>query len=364
VTQLKEENRRELRALPPRRRSPLKVLAWTGGAALLAAAVAAAAVGFGGTGTGTATTSRTPPATAKVTRTTLTQTKTVDGTLGYGDPLTITSKSQGTITWLPSEGATVTRGHAVYSVDADRRPLLYGTMPLYRTLQDGVEGKDVELLERNLAKLGYTGFDVDDEFTWATREAVEDWQEDLGLDVTGSVQPGDVVVAGGRIRVADLKKTLGDAASGPVLTATGTARQVLVNLDVADEHLVKKGMKATVELPDGSTVNGRIATVGKVATEAGSGSDATTTVEVTVTMTGLKKSFDAAPVDVTIVSEQREDVLAVPVGALLALAEGGYGVQVVDGGTSRYAAVETGMFADGKVEVTGIDEGTTVAVPK
>ncbi|MEV0378800.1 peptidoglycan-binding domain-containing protein [Nonomuraea sp. NPDC050643] len=364
MTQVVKETGRAARVLPPRGRRPLRILAWTGGAALLAAAVAAAAIGFGGTGTGTAVAGRTPPATAKVTRTTLTETRTVDGTLGYGRTLTVTGKTQGTITWLPGEGTTITRGHGVYSVDADRRPLLYGTMPLYRTLEDGVEGKDVELLERNLDRLGYTGFDVDDTFTWATREAVEDWQEDLGLDVTGRVQPGDVVVADGRIRVADLKKTLGDSASGPVLTATGTTREVLVNLDVADEHLVRKGMKATVELPDGGTVNGKVTGVGKVATETTTGNDSTTTVEVTVSVSGLKKSFDAAPVDVTIVSDQREDVLAVPVGALVALAEGGYGVQVVEGSSTRYAAVGTGMFADGKVEVTGLAEGMTVAVPK
>ncbi|WP_211369932.1 peptidoglycan-binding domain-containing protein [Nonomuraea turkmeniaca] len=364
MTQTEQKSERAVRALPPVRRSPVRVLAWTGGAALLAAAVAAAAVGFGGNGTGTAAAGRTPPATAKVTRTTLTETKTVDGSLGYGDTVTVAAQSQGTITWLPGEGSTVTRGRGVYSVDADRRPLLYGAMPLYRTLEDGVSGRDVELLERNLDKLGYEGFDVDDEFTWATREAVEDWQEDLGHDVTGKVQPGDVVVADGPLRVAELKKALGGAASGPVLTATGTTREVLVNLDVADEHLVKKGMKATVELPDGSTVNGKVASVGKVATETGTGTDTSTTVEVTVSVSGLKKSFDAAPVDVTIVSGQRESVLAVPVGALVALAEGGYGVQVVEGSTTRYVPVETGMFADSKVEVTGVDEGMTVAVPR
>ncbi|NJP95771.1 efflux RND transporter periplasmic adaptor subunit [Nonomuraea sp. FMUSA5-5] len=347
----------------PRRR-PLRALAWTAGTALLAAAVAAAATGFGGAGTGPAATGRTPPATAQVTRTTLTATKTVDGTLGYGDTFTVTAKSQGTITWLPAEGSTITRGHAVYSVDADRRPLLYGTMPLYRELRDGVEGKDVELLERNLDKLGYDGFDVDGTFTWATREAVEDWQEDLGLDVTGTVQPGDVVVADGRIRVAELRKPLGDTASGPVLDATGTTREVTVALDVADEHLVRKGMKATVELPDGATVNGKVKSVGKVATETTSGNDTATTIEVKVSVGGLKQPYDAAPVDVTIVSERRENVLAVPVGALLALAEGGYGVQVVEGAATRYAAVEVGMFADGKVEIEGVPEGATVAVPK
>ena len=351
-------------AVLPRRRGGLRVAAWAGGAALLAAAVAAAAVGFGGGDTGTAAAARTPPATAKVTRTTLTETKTVDGTLGYGDALTISGKAAGTITWLPAEGTTIDRGKPVYSVDADRRPLLYGDMPLYRTLRDGVEGKDVELLERNLAKLGYTGFDVDGTFTWTTRQAVEDWQDDLGHAVTGQVEPGDVVVAPGPLRVADLKSPLGGSGTGPILTATGTTRQVRVALDVADEHLVRKGMKATVKLPDESIVKGKVTSIGKVATQTGSGADAITTVQVEVSIPDVKKAFDSAPVDVTIVADQRKNVLAVPVGALLALSEGGYGVQVVDGASTRYAAVETGMFADGKVQVTGVAEGTTVAVPK
>ncbi|NUR90324.1 MAG: peptidoglycan-binding protein, partial [Nonomuraea sp.] len=326
--------------------------------------VAAAAVGFGGGGDGTAVAARTPPATAKVERSTLTETKTVDGTLGYGDTVTVTAKAQGVITWLPAEGAVITRGHAVYSLDADRRPLLYGTMPLYRTLQDGVEGKDVEQLERNLAKLGYTGFTVDDTYSSATAQAVEDWQQDLGVPETGRVEPGDVVVADGPLRVASLKVAKGATATGPVLTATGTTRQVVVALDVADEHLVKRGTRATVELPDGSTVKGKVTSVGKTATQSGTGDDATTTVEVKIAVSRLKAGFDSAPVDVTLVSEQRENVLSVPVGALLALSEGGYGVQLVDGATTRYAAVETGMFADGRVEVTGVPEGATVAVPK
>jgi peptidoglycan hydrolase-like protein with peptidoglycan-binding domain len=363
VTQIKDTPT-PLRALPPRRRGPLRAAAWTGGAALLAAAVAAAAVGFGGRGTDEASPVRTPPATAEVTRTTLTETMTVDGTLSHGEPTTITAKARGTITWLPREGAVITRGKAVYSVDADRRVLLYGTTPLYRTLQQGVEGKDVAMLERNLAKLGYDGFDVDDTYTWATREAVERWQDDLGLPVTGKVEPGDVVIAPGRVRVAELKKTPGADAPGPVLTVTGTTRRVLIDLDASDAHLVRKGLKATVELPDGNSAEGKVTRVGRVA-EQKTGEDGTTaTIEVEVSVPGLKKTFDEAPVQVTFVSARRENVLAVPVGALVALAEGGHGVQVVENGATRYAAVDTGMFADGKVEIGGLPEGTTVVVPK
>jgi len=58
-------------------------------------------------------------------------------------------------------------------------------------------------------------------------------------------------------------------------------------------------------------------------------------------------------------------VLTVPVAALLALSEGGYGVQVVSGGTSHIVAVQVGMFAGGRVEISGagIDVGTLVGVP-
>jgi hypothetical protein len=73
-------------------------------------------------------------------------------------------------------------------------------------------------------------------------------------------------------------------------------------------------------------------------------------------------SLDQAPVTVRLVSEQRKGVLTVPVSALLALKEGGYGVQV---GT-RIVPVKLGMFADGRVEITGsgITAGTKVGVPQ
>jgi hypothetical protein len=52
----------------------------------------------------------------------------------------------------------------------DNKPimLLYGNVPAYRDLKIGVEGKDMENPERNLSKLGYDGFTVDEEFTYDT----------------------------------------------------------------------------------------------------------------------------------------------------------------------------------------------------
>jgi len=343
-----------------------------GGLVLVAAAAAAATVGFGGADASTSERSSLPPATATITRATLTQTETVDGTLGYGEATALKARGAGgTLTWLPAEGAVVSRGQPLYEVDGDPVALLYGGTPLYRTLSAGVEGPDVKLFEQNLSALGYDGFTVDSEYTSSTADAVERWQEDLGVDETGQVAVGQAVVAPDQLRVADLQLSTGDPANGPVFTYTGTTRIVSVDLEVDKQQLVKKGVAASVELPSGKRVQGKVSEVGTVAVKSSSGTSSgeeTTTVDVTVTVADQKAlgTLDEAPVDVTLQAEQRKDVLTVPLNALVALAEGGYGVQVVEGATTRYVAVDTGMFAGSKVEVSGdgLTEGMVVGVPK
>jgi peptidoglycan hydrolase-like protein with peptidoglycan-binding domain len=345
----------------------LRTTAVVGGLAVIGAAGAVAAAGFGGTGAKPAAATDAPPATTTVTRTTLTQTAQVNGTLGYGATATVNGRAHGTVTWLPGAGTTVQRGQPVYRADNLPVPLWYGTLPLYRTLRPGVtDGPDVKEVEQNLAALGYTGFTVDDKYTDATASAVKKWQHDLGLTQTGTVDPSAVVLTSGAIRVAALRAALGDQAGGPLLTYTDTKRVVTIALDVAKQSLVKDGLAATVTLPDGKTVAGTVAGVGSVATAGAQGGSATIDVTVQLADQSALGTLDQAPVDVSLVSAKAENVLTVPVAALVALAEGGYGVQVVTGSTTRYVAVQTGMFGNGRVEITGegISAGTVVGVPK
>jgi len=77
-------------------------------------------------------------------------------------------------------------------------------------------------------------------------------------------------------------------------------------------------------------------------------------------------SLEAASVDVEFVIGKRNDVLAVPITALVALADGGFGVELAEGKTSRVIPVSVGLFARGYVEVAGegVAEGVLVRVPK
>lgn len=307
-------------------------------------------------------------ATAAITRGDVVDTESVDGTLMYGDQRTIAASASGVVTWAPGEGATIARGHTLLRVDDRPVTLMYGSMPLYRALRDGVsDGRDVRQLETNLAALGYgSDLTVDDEFTAATAAAVKEWQDDRGLPETGGVDASQVVFASGAVRVTDVPAAKGDRvrAQSPALTVTATTQVVRVKLDADKQDLVKKGDKVSVELPDGHRVKGRISSVGKVATAGHGDEGATVNVDVRISGAGAGR-LDQAPVSVEATSDRAKDVLSVPVEALLALREGGYGVEVVSGKTHRIVAVRTGTYGGGRVEISGdgLRAGMRVEVP-
>ncbi|GAB3139706.1 peptidoglycan-binding protein [Micromonospora sonneratiae] len=342
-------------------------------AAAVAAIGAAVAVttGFGwpGSGDGDPARSSLPPATAQVTRQTLVETQTESGELGYGDTTKLYGRLPGTVTALPAVGATLSRGQVLYRVDDTPVVLLYGTMPAYRTLSTGAQGTDVKQFEKNLHALGYRGFTVDETYSASTASAVRKWQGDLGLPKTGTVEPGRISYATGAVRVDSLTAAVGDAGQPgtAVLAYTGTTQVVTVELEVSDQRLARKGAEVEVVLPDGRATSGKITRI-LTTIKPAEGQNATkTTLLVTVSVDDQQVLATLAQATVTVgfTAAQRENVLTVPVAALLALAEGGYGLQVVEESATRIVTVQTGLFAGGRVEVSGpgLTEGMTVGMP-
>jgi hypothetical protein len=317
----------------------------------------------------------TPVATATVERGTISATESWNGTLEYGAPFTVTSSVEGTITRLVDQGAIVKRGDELFRVNEQPVTLLYGAVPMYREIGPGDSGVDVRQLEKNLAALGYDGFTVDEEYTSSTAEAVSAWQKDIAAAQTGTVARGDLVFVPGGRQVDTLRVEIGDAAApgAPLLDVTGSDQVVSLDVDIDDRDMFDVDTKVTVVLPDGGKVRGTVATteVVDVASESGGGVEAGTAesesiarVEVTLDRQ-VSDDLVGASVDVIVAIDKRTDVLLVPVNALLALAEGGYGLEVVgNDGTTSIVAVDTGLFGGGKVQVEGdeISDGTVVGM--
>jgi len=298
----------------------------------------------------------------------------------------------GTFTWLPAAGQVIRQGQALYQVSGSPVVLLYGQVPAYRALSEGMAGADVSQLNADLVRLGYataaalgprSGWDY---YSGETAYAMELLQSKLGLTVTGTLPLGQAAFLPGPVLVTGLGT--GTALGGPaspgsvVLTATSTTPVVTIDLDPAQRSEVKTGDQVSVTLPDGSTTPGVISQVGRVASASspgssngsptgspgGSGGSAGATITVLVSLIHPKAAgtLNQAPVTVTITTGSVSNVLTVPVDALLAEPGGGYAVEVTGPGGHHPVRVTPGLFDDdaGLVQVTGnLTPGQHVVVP-
>ena len=279
--------------------------------------------------------------------------------------------SQGaTYTQLPRAGEDVSRGQTLYSAGDQPVVLLYGPVLASRAFVQGMSrGSDVAELNANLAALGYAPGLSGDAFTAGTAAGIRALQSARGLSATGELLLGSVVFRPGAVRVTSVMGTLGaSAVSGPVLSVSSTARQVVIALDAAQQGSVAVGDHVVITLPNNATTPGVVSFVGSVASTPQGGGSPTINVDITPTDPAATGSLVAAPVTVSITTASVKDVLVVPVNALLALAGGGYAIEVAGiGGTHHLVAVSLGLFDDaaGLVQVSGsgVTVGERVVVP-
>ena len=127
------------------------------------------------------------PATAAVTRQDLSAVTPVTATLGYAGSYPVTGRGGGTLTWLPSPGQVIKQGQALYRIDnGSPVVLLYGSVPDWRALDEGVTGQDVSQLNHDLVQLGYANrADITalgwDYYSWETAYAVQRLEAHLGV---------------------------------------------------------------------------------------------------------------------------------------------------------------------------------------
>ena len=163
--------------------------------------------------------------------------------------------------------------------------------------------------------------------------------------------------------------------NSPLYNISSIGIEVVFQVDATDQETVSLGDRVEIELPTDERVPTVISFIDQVVTQTQAGEF----IEVTLEVLNPEEieTYDQAPVKVFVITEISAGVLYVPVNALLALAEGGYALEVYEGevetGTfnsesgvdTNYIAVEIGVFTDGFVEVKGnISEGQVVVVPR
>jgi hypothetical protein len=375
------------------------------------AALAAGVFGRGGSGPSVGSGYRT--STATVTRRSLSSQSVVDATLGMAgtwsvvvpqsSPASASSSSSsaggpGTFTWLPRVGRAVYQGQRIYDVSGTPVMLLYGSVPSYRDLSEGLTGGDVRQLNKDLVKLGYAttaalgprpGWNY---YSAETAYAVERLQARLGLAETGTLSLGEAVFLPGPALVTGWgTTTVVGAPATPgtvVLTASSTTPVVTIDLDAAQQGEVKAGDPVSITLPDGNITPGVVSQISRVASSSSpsgnssaggsssnssggspngsAGTGATITVLATLNHPKAAGRLNQAPVTVTITTGSVPGALTVPVDALLAQTGGGYAVEVTGPGGHHLVRVTPGLFDDaaGLVQVTGnLTPGQHVVVP-
>lgn len=306
-------------------------------------------------------------ATSEVLVTDLVQTETLQGELRFADQRVLLAQMAGTITAVGDPGDVVRLGDLAYEIDGGGVIVIEGERPQWRPFIDGMDdGDDVLQLETYLAGAGYEIEEPDNEFDDETLAAIEAWQEDRGVEVTGSVPLGGLLFVETGFRIGEVfTPTATPVAPGvAVYRITSRAQEVVIELDPRDLDLVSEGSDVTVTLPSGDVIPGVITEIGAVVRRVDVGPDAPNVLDVTVSVDTTDVDLERAPVDVEVESDRASGVLAVPVRALITLSDGGYAVQVDTGGDIRLVGVTIGDFADGLVEVDGaLAEGDLVVVP-
>ncbi len=282
---------------------------------------------------------------------------------------------------LVAGAGPVTTGQVLYTVDGRPITAIVTDESFDRDLSDGVtDGDDVQLIEEMLVSLGYDArgdLIPDDEFDEITAEAVEDWQDDLAdtwdddaVTVDGSIDLDDLVLVQPGTTIESVTDRDGDVvATGSELFTWGSVdgqRIVTTSIEVADQDKLTEGALVDVEFPDGAVVTGTVSTVATSSTLDPTNPDAEAELAVEIALTSVPDSaagLNELDVDILLVDELAAGATVVPASALVVTADGGYAVEVVDGAATTYVAVEPGMFADGFVQVTGIEPGTAVVVP-
>lgn len=313
--------------------------------------------------------------TAEVTTGSVVSETKVAGTVQYASTVPISSGLAGVVTELPAPGSTIGTGAVVYRVDTRPVILLSGSVPAWRDFSsDMTDGEDVRQLEQNLRTLGVFSGEPDNRFTWDTTVAIRAWQKSLGVERTGTLERSMILISDQDLRVDAVESRVGAQVDAGSSLYRATSRQLVVEVNVksSDRQVAVVGGAVTVVLPTGVSAEGIVesvaAPVNKPDADGSGRSSVVVPVRITVADQAAVADLALSGVTVSFAGTAKDDVLTVPVDALVPISDTQFAVEVprTDPEAARtLIPVTVGAFASGLVEISGakIVAGLTVVVP-
>ncbi len=331
----------------------------------------------------------------------LSTTHEVDGELRFADQRDISvagdasTSGGGTLTALAPLGQAVAGSDVLYEIDGVPTVALIGEVPAWRTMTVDDVGVDVFQLETNLVALGYDpdgALTVDDTFTDYTADVVEQWQEDLGLNVTGRVALGSVVFVPPGSTAATIGGVVGTSPQGVLLSVASAERELAFPVAAELLDTIEIGTEVSARLPDRSTVT---ATVVELAPSGDGSWEAVAEVSAGEGGEGSLPEGDAIPMTVSWVEPIATGAKTVRADALVRLDDGSYAIELVrsdsdsaagsgsesdaesdtgpgagaggasgSGQETTFVAVEIGARSGSTIEIiTDLDVGTVFIAP-
>ncbi len=303
--------------------------------------------------------------TAGIERRTLEDTVVLRGVTGYRPTTRLSAGAPGRVTGMAVvAGDVVESGAVLLAIDGRPVVAVSAEMPFWRNLSVGAVGSDVRQLQSVLSQAGH---DVEESgrFDEATRRALEAWQAEHGLlPPDGMLALNDLATGSWPQRVGQLRVLAGDFVQPGDQLIDFTAREPVVNLELlpSDRLRVAVDDPARVELSaTGSRASGTLSEVSSSPTTRED--DDSLVYTARVTLDEPLEAPEGTQAQVTIVIDRVEEVLAVPLAAVISDDQGRPAVRVVGGdGNTRLVPVELGVSEGAWVQVVSGVEGTEMIV--
>ncbi len=303
--------------------------------------------------------------TETIERSSLVETKEAVGSVGNGDAWTLPIQGQGVVTARHDKGTIVGHGEPLIWRDTLPTYLVKGDVPMYRTLEltgttvkKHQQGEDVRQLQEYLIEVGFDDagrLEADGIFGAGTKRAVKAWQKANGFEQTGAIDRTQIIFSPAAVRIDSTPRVGSDFIE---LTVTAAAQEIRADFETKSAPFLNVGDEVALDYGSGEPATGTITEV-----TPSVGDDGTRTLTAVIEPSQLVPT-GTERVTVTASRTTASDALVVPVRAVLALAGGGYGIEVDTGSGTELRRIEVGAVVDARAEITGdIEAGDEVIVP-